>query len=182
MKINPVLVKVPAKYGLFGLMLTIVSFLVFYYVGLQPWRNLLSLVLDVVLVSAFCFVAIKDFRENYNDNELSFFHGMTSGFVVYVVIALGFGLFYRLFIDLIEPDFISNYIQLAKEDMIGRKTVIVTALGEASYDKNFESLSQTNSGVLMMDAIIKKLLIGLLITPVFSVIMRTHKVNQGINQ
>ena len=177
MKINPTLVKLPAKYGLIGFGLTALSFIVFYYVGLQPWRNLLSLILDVILISAFCFVAIKDFKTNYNDDVLSFFHGMTIGFGTYISIAIGFSIFYRLFIDVIEPDFMINYIEIAKEDMIGRKDVIVTALGEENYDKNFIALDSTNSGTLMIDAFIKKLLIGLLITPVLSVIMRNHRAN-----
>jgi hypothetical protein len=47
-------------------------------------------------------------------------------------------------------------------------------LGEESYDKNFIALETTSSGVLMLDAIIKKALIGLFLTPIFSVILRTH--------
>ena len=151
------------------------SFIVFFYVGLQPWRNLLSLVLDALLISAFCFAAIRDFKLNYNGGYLRFYHGMTLGFVTYITISLGFGLFYRLFVDVIEPSFIEQYITLAKEDMVGRKEVIIKALGEESYDKNFIALNDTNSSVLMIDALIKKLLIGLMITPVFSVIMRTHQ-------
>jgi uncharacterized protein DUF4199 len=174
MKINPILIKLPIKFGLFGLLLTVLSFLVFYYTGLQPWRNLISLILDTLLVGAFCFVAIREFKWNYNGGILSFFHGMTLGFVTYIIIALGFGLFYRLFIDVVEPDFMSNYIALAKEDMISRKTLIVASLGEESYDKNFTALDTTSSSVLMLDAIIKKALIGLFLTPIFSVIMRTH--------
>ncbi len=176
MKINPLLIKVPAKYGLFGFILTVLSFLVFYYVGLQPWRNLLSLVLDVILVGAFCFAAIHDFKNNHNGGILSFFHGMTASFVAYVVIALGYGLFYRIFIDLVEPDFISTYVELAKEDLIGRKDLIIRALSEESYNKNFEALDHITSTGLMWDAVIKKLLIGLVLAPVFSVIMRTHRV------
>ncbi len=174
MKINPLLVKVPARYGLAGFILTAISFVVFYYVGLQPWRNLLSLILDVLLIGACCFAAIKDFKANYNNGILSFYHGMTAGFVVYIIVGLAFGLFYRIFIEFIEPEFLSNYIELAKEDMINRKDIIIKALGEESYTKNFESLGSTNASVLMVDAMIKKFLIGLLITPVFSVILRTH--------
>jgi len=174
MKIDPILIRLPVKFGLFGLLLTVLAFLVFYYAGLMPWRNLVSLILDTLLVGAFCFVAIKEFKTNYNGGILSFYHGMTLGFVTYVIIALGFGVFYRFFIDIVEPDFISNYITLAKEDMVSRKILIVASLGEESYDKNFIALETTSSGVLMLDAIIKKALIGLFLTPIFSVILRTH--------
>lgn len=177
MKINPILLKMPAKYGLVCFFITALSFLVFYYIGLQPWRNLISLVLDTLIVGAFCFVAIKDFKSNYNGGILSFYHGMTLGFVTYVIVALSFGLFYRIFMDVVEPEFISNYIEIAKEDMIGRKDMIIAALGEESYNANFIALDSTNSSVLMLDAIIKKALIGLLLTPIFSIIMRTHRAN-----
>ena len=180
MKINPLLVKLPAKYGLFGFLLTTLSFIVFYYVGLQPWRNLISLVLDAILVGGFCFVAIKDFKTNHNNDVLSFYHGMTLGFFTYMTIALCFGIFYRIFMDLIEPEFINNYIELAKEDMISRKEIIVKGLSEESYNENFKKLDNTNSSVLMLDAIIKKALVGLLITPVFSVILRSHRANEVI--
>ena len=127
MKINPILIKLPVKFGLSGLLLTVLSFLVFYYTGLQPWRNLISLILDTILVGAFCFIAMKEFKTNYNGGTLSFYHGMTLGFFTYGIIALGFGIFYLLFIDVIEPEFISNYITLAKEDMVARKTLIVAS-------------------------------------------------------
>jgi len=174
MKINSVLIKLPIKFGLVGFLLTVLGFLVFYYVGLQPWRNLISLVLDSLIVGAFCFIAIREFKWNHNGGILSFYHGMTLGFVTYLIIALGFGLFYRFFMDVIEPEFISNYVELAKDDMITRKDLIIASLGEESYNKNFEALVTTNSSVLMFDSIIKKALIGLLLTPILSVIMRSH--------
>ena len=153
--------------------LTIVAFLVFYYLGQQPWRNLISMVLDVLLIGGFCFAVIKDFKVNYNDGELRLYHGMTLGFISYLVVAVGFSLFYWIFMKVIAPEFMSEYIRLATEDMINRKDLMVKAMGEANYHEQLSLLKSTTAGVVILDAFIKKMIAGFVLTPVFSVIMRT---------
>ena len=173
MKVNPTLIRLPIKYGLFSMGLIIVAFLVFYYLGQQPWRNLLSMVLDVLLIGGFCFAVIKDFKTNYNNGELRFYQGMTLGFISYLLVALGFSIFYWFFMKVIAPDFIAEYISLAMEDMVNRKDLMIKAMGEESYHKQLSLLKETTVSVIIGDAFIKKVIAGFILTPVFSVVMRT---------
>lgn len=174
-KVNPLLTRLATRYGLVTALFTIIAFLVFYYMGQQPWRNLISFMLDILIIGVFIFLSLKEFRSNVNQGELRFYHGMSIGFIVYLFTAVGFSLFYFAFINWIEPGFLEQYIKLAQEDLILRKDMIITALSEESYNEQYLMIDQTTSGVLILDAFIKRLFIGLIITPIFSVVLRTHQ-------
>ena len=173
MKINPRLTKIAGGYGLVSAVLTIVAFIVFYYMDMQPWRNLLSLILDVVLIGAVTFMATRDFRDNENGGELRFYHGMSIGFVIYTMTALVFSLFYLLFMTVITPDFMDLYIESMIEFLESRKDMIMANGGEESYQQQLESLPDTRPSGLALDAFGKKIFSGLFLAPIFSIVLRT---------
>lgn len=174
-KINPGLTRLSGGYGLTAAGLTMVAFLVFYYLHLQPWRNLLSLFLDVILMGVVSFMATKDFRDNENGGELRFYHGMTIGFIIYTVAALLFSLFYFFFITVITPDFMGMYRSSMVEFLESRKELIVANAGEASFQRQVVALSEVTDFGLSLDAFGKKIISGLFLAPVFSIVLRTHQ-------
>ncbi|MFT6054481.1 MAG: hypothetical protein ACJAS3_000427 [Roseivirga sp.] len=174
-KINPQLRNLAVRYGSITALFTILSFVVFYLMGMQPWRNLVSFVLDIFVIGVFLFLAIKDYKSTVNGGELRFYQGMTVGFIVYIISALGFSLFYMVLIEWIEPDFLSEYIKVAQEDLAARKEMIIAGLSEESYNEQYSKMTETTVGVLVIDSFIKRVLIGLVLTPVFSILLRTHQ-------
>ncbi len=174
-KVNPKLTRLSFKYGAVTALFVIIAFLVFYFMGLQPWRNLLSFLLDILIIVVFLFLALKDYKDNVGRGEFRFYHGMTIGFIVYVTAAAIFALFYFVFIYWGSPDFLNEYIITAQADLVSRKDMIVTALSEESYLEQYEMISNTTRGVLVFDVFIKKLLIGLVVTPVFSIMLRSSR-------
>jgi hypothetical protein len=174
-KISPPLRNLGLRYGLVTALLSIMAFVVFYIMGQQPWRNLVSFLLDIFVIGVFLFLSIKDYKSNVNSGELRFYQGMTVGFIVYFISALGFSLFYMVLIQWIEPDFLSDYIRVAQEDLIARKEMIIAGLSEESYNEQFSKMTETTTQVLVVDAFIKRVLIGLVLTPVFSILLRTHQ-------
>jgi len=172
-KINPKLTKLAIKYGAVTGLFTIIAFMVFYLMGQQPWRNLLSFLLDVLIIVVFIFLGLKDFKSNVNNGYFRFYHGMTVGFIIYLTTATVFSLFYLIFINWGVPDFIDQYIITAQEDLMARKDMIVTALSEESYQEQFDMLTTTTKSKLLLDVFIKKVMVGLVITPVFSILMRS---------
>ena len=175
MKINPRLTKLSGGYGLISAVLTIVAFVVFYYLDQQPWRNLLSLILDVVLIGAVTFMATRDFRDNENGGELRFYHGMSIGFIIYTLTALVFSLFYLLFMTVITPDFIDIDRESMVEFLESRKEMILANGGEESYQKQLDSLPGTRATSLALDSFGKKIFSGLFLAPIFSIVLRTRQ-------
>ncbi len=174
-KVNPKLTKLAGSYGLLSAGLTIVAFLVFYFLDQQPWRNLLSLILDVILIGVISFMATKDFRDNENQGELRFYHGMTIGFVIYTATALLFSMFYLLFITVIIPDFMEAYYTSMVEFLESRKDFTIANGSEEYYQKQLDSLKDTTPTGLALDAFGKKIISGLFLAPVFSIVLRTRQ-------
>ena len=165
--------RLASSYGLFSALMTIVAFLVFYFIGQQPWRNLISLILDVIIIGAFCFIAIRDFRDRHNDGILHFYHGMSIAFFVYLVTATLFSLFYLLFIAVITPDFMEIYQESMIEFLESRKELLIQQGGEEEFQRQIDSVGQVQASGLVLDAFGKKVISGLVLAPIFSIVFRT---------
>ncbi len=178
MKINPAIPKLSFRYGLAGGLMAIVAFLVFFYLGQQPWRNLISFMIDILIVGLFSFLAIKDFRSNYNSGELRFYHGMSLGFICYTTIAFVFAVFYLIFIEWVEPDFLTVFIETAKSDMELRKDMILMGVDtdpEAFFNQQLAALDEITKSSLIFDSFLKKLIVGIFLAPIFSIVLRTRQ-------
>jgi hypothetical protein len=64
---------------------------------------------------------------------------------------------------------------VAQEDLVARKEMIIAGLSEESYNEQYSKMTETTVGVLVIDSFIKRVLIGLVLTPVFSILLRTHQ-------
>lgn len=175
MKINPRLTKVSGGYGLTAAVVTIIAFATFYYLDQQPWRNILSLIMDVVIIGTMTFVATKDFRDNENEGELRFYHGMSIGFVIYFLTGVIFSLFYLLFITIIEPDFMTVYQETMRDFLESRKEMLIANGGEESFQSQLDALDGVKAFDLIIDAFGKKVISGLFLAPIFSVLLRTRQ-------
>ncbi len=178
MKINPVIPKLSFRYGLAGGLMAIIAFVVFFYLGQQPWRNLISFILDILIVGLFSFLTIKDFRSNYNNGELRFYHGMSLGFICYSTIAFVFAVFYLIFMQWIEPDFLTLFVDTAKSDMLLRKDMILQGVEtdpELYFAEQLASLDDITKSSLIFDSFLKKLIFGIFLAPIFSIVLRTRQ-------
>lgn len=178
MKINPVIPKLSFRYGVVGGIMAIIAFVVFFYLDQQPWRNMISFLIDILIVGIFSFLSIKDFKSNYNNGELRFYHGMTLGFISYASTAMVFAAFYFVFMQWIEPDFLTEFIEIAKSDMLLRKDMIIQGVDinpEEFFQKQYDDLDLITKGSLVFDSFIKKLIFGIFLTPIFSILLRTRQ-------
>lgn len=178
MKINPVIPKLAFRYGLAGGVMAIVAFLVFFYLGQQPWRNLISFLIDILIIGLFSFLTIKDFRSNYNNGELRFYHGMSLGFICYTTVAFVFAVFYLVFMQWIEPDFLNLYIETAKSDMLLRKDMILQGVEvdpDVYFSEQLGTIDEITKSSLIFDSFLKKLIFGIFLAPIFSIVLRTRQ-------
>lgn len=178
MKVRPIIPRIGARYGAAGGVLAIIAYLTFFYLDQQPWRNLISFLLDAVIIGFFCFLPIKEFKRDHNGGELRFYHGMTIGFISYLMIGFIFSLFYAIFINWIEPGFMEMYKQVQHEDMLAMKDMIMSRAKENPeefFQQQLDSTAVITKSQLILDVFLKKALIGLFLTPIFSIVLRTNK-------
>lgn len=178
MKVHPGIKKVVWNFGAAGGLMMIIAFAVFYWLDQQPWRNLISFLLDVVIIGFFLVLAIRDFKVNRNQNELRFYHGMSVGFLSFMIMAGFYALAYGVFIYLINPDFIDTYVELAIEDLTSRQEILTENIEqdrEAFMAEQVKNLKGITRSQLVLDVFLKRTLIGFFLTPVISVVFRTNQ-------
>ncbi|GHE64690.1 DUF4199 domain-containing protein [Roseivirga thermotolerans] len=178
MKVRPIIPKLGIRYGIAGGLLAVLSFVVFYYLDQQPWRNLVSFLLDIVIVGFFCVLPIREFKVRYNRGELRFYHGMSIGFLSYVFIGIIYSLFIMLFVLWIEPGYFELYKSVQLEEIEGMKELIMSRVKENPeqfYQQQLDGIKEITKGSLIFDAFVKKVIIGLFLTPIFSIVLRTQR-------
>ena len=183
---NPQIPRLSLRYGAVGGILAMLAFLVFFYLGQQPWRNIISFFLDILIVGLFVFLPIKDFKTNHNGGELRFYQGMTIGFISYAMLAFIFALFYGIFINYVVSDFLETFIASAKSDMQLRKELLMQSVeGDkaAFFKQQLKELEEITRIDLISDAFLKKMLFGIFLTPIFAIILRTpQSVNKVVSK
>ena len=178
MKIRPIVSRIGARYGLVAGVLAVVAYLTFYYLGLQPWRNLISFLVDIVIIGLFCFIPMREFKLEHNQGEFRFYHGMSIGFVSYLSVALVSSIFFAVFINWIEPSFMDTYKIVQLEEMKGMKEMITSRVDENPeeyFQKQLDAIASITKSQLILDVFLKKAIIGLFMTPILSLVLRTHK-------
>jgi hypothetical protein len=104
------------NYGLYLGLASILIQLIIYVSGMtydQPWWvQVLGLLVSIALV----FMGTKAFRTN-NNELLSFGEGLKVGVGISLVSAIIGVIYQQIFINFIEPDFMSNSMEVARQQM-----------------------------------------------------------------
>jgi len=178
MKLHPGIKKVVLNYGASGALMMVLAFTVFYFLDQQPWRNLISFLLDGVIIGFFLVLAIREFKVRFNSNELRFYHGMTVGFLSFTLMAALYAMAFALFIYVLSPDFIDLYIELAIEDLESRKAILTENIDkdpEAFMTEQISNVKSITRSQIILDVFLKRLFIGFFFTPVISIVFRTNQ-------
>jgi len=166
---NPYL-AVPFKYGMVGAVLSIVLFFVLLLLGENPLIN--GTLFSFFFIPIFVFFAIKEFKKYYNASYLHFWQGMTIGFVTYMILALVSAFFIWVYLDLVDPDLLQDYISNRLDLMLGSQDNLVERLGQDTFDTSLASVKAATAFDLALDDFLRKVFAGFFITTVISVVMR----------
>ncbi len=164
------LVAIPLKYGIIGGGVSIVLFLIFYFLHLNPLVNIKML--DMFLLSIFVFFALKEFRDVYNNRQLHFWQGMTGGVINYLTIALISAIFILIMTVIIDPELTTNYIISRIELLNANKQTLVDTMDASTFEKALAGVQDTTGLDLALDDFLKKSIIGLFLTIIIAVILR----------
>ncbi len=168
---NP-LIAVPLKYGLAGGVLSIFMFLVLYFIDKNPLIVYRGFDFSFLLIPIFIAFSIKEYRDRWNDRSLRFGEGMTVGFLNYLMIAILSAGFVWIFLSVIDPDLLRGYIADRSSLLSNMKGQMVEQLGEDVYQQTLAQVQQTTAYIIALDDFLKKIIIGLFLTIIISVIFK----------
>lgn len=160
------------RFGLIGGAFCILAFLVFKWMGIDPTN--FSMVFGYVLLPIFIFLGIRFFRDQMNQGQLSFSHGMSIGFLIYSIIATvsGLGIY---FILLLYPELFEE-IKSSKVAVIEEnRELIISQLKEESFQITYASLIKMTPLDIAFNDFIWKIIPGLFFTIIISIILRKTK-------
>jgi len=166
------LIRIPLRYALIGIFLYGTLFLLLYFMGNNPLVVGRPWDFGFLLIPLMVIFAMKDFKTNYNEGELRFWQGMSSGFVTYFVLALGVALFIFIFMTIADPSILEGYIQDRIQLLEASKEQFIKHLGADLYDEQITKMNHTTALVVALDEFWKKLVIGLFLTILIAAVLR----------
>ncbi|MFY0653721.1 MAG: DUF4199 domain-containing protein [Cyclobacteriaceae bacterium] len=170
MKLDNPLIIVPLKFGFFGAVMVVILFFLLYFTGANPLLDMKMF--DFFILPIFLFFATKEFRDTHNSRQAEFWHGMTVGFVTYLTYALTATVVLVLFLFLADQQIFDDYVINTVAEATKNKEQTIEKLGEAAYNETLIKLKETSKTDVILDFLIKKLIIGLMLTIMIAVIMR----------
>ena len=164
------LIAVPVRFGSIAGLLCIVLFVVLRLMEVNPLVE--SRIVDLVLIPIFLYFGLKDFRDYRNDGIMHYWQGMTVGVITYLLMALISSVWIMIFLELIDPSLLSQYISDRVALIEGSKQQIAEQMGEQTYLDAKSEIYRITTLDLAIDDFLKKSIIGLMLTIMISVILR----------
>lgn len=168
---KPMIFKSTYKYALLAGVFMVVIYHLSFWLGVNPQIDLGHLLFDLLLIGLFVFFAAKDFKTYKNGGVLHFWQGMTIGFIIYIlgsVVFFGAQIFYYTF----DVDAVINYQEAATKFLEERSDLFIEKFGEEAYNVQLAEIGKVTKWDLIKESTYKKLIAGIFITPVISIILR----------
>ncbi|MDH5474985.1 MAG: DUF4199 domain-containing protein [Cyclobacteriaceae bacterium] len=162
---------VPVQFGGVASALLIVLFVVLFYMGRHPMG--IPIVFDVrfVILPLFMVIAMKDFRDNKNNNTLHFWQGLSVGFVTLLVISFFMSLFIIFFVA-VDQDFLQIYIEERTNLLLEHQAQLTESISEEAFQLQLDKLPLTTSFDLAIDYFFKTLGIGVFLNIIIAILLR----------
>ncbi len=157
--------------GLIAGVLGFALLIALYYMGKHPFLFPIYFDFRLILLAVFMVMTLKEFRDDFQEGILYFGQAMMSSFVFTAVFALVASLLIWLFC-LIVPEFLTNYITTATEQLKTIQPAIIEQLGKEAYERNLNQLPATQGSDLAIDYLGKTFIISFFISIIISVILR----------
>jgi hypothetical protein len=167
----PRLVVISIRNGSLAAALGFVFLIALYFLGKHPFLFPVYFDFRIVLFTVFMVLGLKELRDDYQQGELSFGQGMMTNLLFTIVFAtLAAALIWTF--CMLHPQFLSDYIQTATEQIKSIEPQVIEQLGKDVYDRNLQALPATNGSDLALDYLVKSFIISFFISMILSVILR----------
>lgn len=147
------------------------AFILFGYLGYDAAN--FSMLLGYILTPIFLFIGIRYFKNGYNNGFLSFAHGMTVGFLIYMGIALVSGLGILVFLFL-NPEAFAILKALKLQVLEVNQEMIKSQVGESSFDITLQNVQNMKPMDIALNDFLWKIVPGLFFTIIISIILRKN--------
>jgi hypothetical protein len=165
------LVTIAGRNGLIGGIALSATLIALYYLGKHPLLIPLMFDLRIFLFTLFIVLAIREFKI-YNGGKLHFWQGIAAGMITYMVIAFFTTMVLLLFGSVIQPEFVTDYINVSMDGLLSNKDIWVETLGEERFSAAIENLPSTTMSDLAFDYFLKSTPIGFILTLIISLLLR----------
>ena len=166
---NP-LITTGLKYGLAGGGVAIVLFLALWGLKVNPLDALR--LFDFVMIPLFLFFALKELRDYRLGGKMLFWQGMTASFFCYTTLALISALFIFIFLTYADTALLVRHQQENLVVLTEDPQKWIGEVGQQAYDKALEEIRKLTVLDLALDDFLKKVLIGLFFTGIFTLILK----------
>ncbi len=167
------LVKSPLRFSLIAIFFVVLMFFILIFLDKNPVIYSSNIIFIGPLMSIFLFFSVKVFRDT-NPDGLRFWQGFSIG----LLYTLFFTAFYSIVLwadgSLFETTHFDDYRAMIVEKIVAGKEMLVDQMGEEGYQEYFKSGASSNARIIGSLAF-NNLLIGILVTPLVSLFMRTSE-------
>ncbi len=165
------LANVGLKYGIAGGVLAIILFLSLYQLNESPLSSIR--LFDFILIPLFVVFALWEAKRYTLGGYLSYSQGMTVGAVCFIILALVSALFILLFLRWADPELLVQYQQEGLSILQSTSSDIDwSELGTAEHQEAIEKVRSATAYQVALDDFLKKTVIGLFLTSLFSIFMK----------
>lgn len=166
------MLKLALRYGVFAILITIISFTALYYLDQKPFINFNTIFIDGLSFLVLIGVATYEFKKYRQGGELRFWQGMSIGMIIYMLAAIGFSVFLYLFMAYIEPEALLNYKNESIDFYNRTAEMYPDKYSQERRNTDLASIEEVTMAGIVFKEGIKKLLLGLLVTPIIAIFMR----------
>lgn len=165
------LIKSPLRFSLIAIFFVVLMFFILIFLDKNPVIYSSNIIFIGPLLSIFLFFSIKVFRDT-NPEGLRFWQGFSIG----ILYTLFFTLFYSIVLwldgSVFETTHFDEYRQMIVEKIMAGREMLVEKMGEDGYQDYLKSGESSNARIIGSLAF-NNILIGILMTPLISLFMRT---------
>lgn len=161
------------KFSLIGGGFCLIAFILFGNMGYDAAN--FSMLLGYIITPIFLFIGIRLFKKGYNQGYLSFAHGMTVGFLIYMGIAFVSGVGILIYLVL-NPDAFETLKILKLQVLEVNEEMIKSQVGEDSLAITLANVQQMRPLDIALNDFLWKIVPGLFFTIIISIILRKNKV------
>lgn len=168
------LLKVSLRYSLFAISFVFLMFVILIFLDKNPVIYVSNIIFIGPLMAIFLFLSVKSYKD-LNSYDLRFWQGFSVGMLFTISFSLLFASFLIIYGDFFDQIYFDEYRAMIAEKLMAGKEMLVEKLGEEGFQEYMKSSESTNKRIIG-SLTFNNILIGIVVTPLMSLFMRTTEV------
>lgn len=169
------LVKSPLRFSGIAVSIVIIMFFVLIFLDKNPVVYSSNIIFIAPLQAVFLFFSIKIFKDV--KKELRFWQALAIGGLFTLFFAALYAIWLGLDASLFGAEHFDEYRTLMIDKITANKEMLIEEMGEEGYQGYLEAGASSNLRIIQSLSV-NNLLIGLLVTPLLSILMRTSQIKR----